>query len=104
MTCAHLCMVCVPQNMESTATQLRKVLRSLPYLQQAYKKEQDEGSAGLDDMLTMLYAEGGYFDKLFKGDDTWSKHSTGPELPANTAAEVRECAVRLHRLNEIVEM
>ena len=93
------------------------MLRSLPYLVQAHQKARDgeEDSASVrsdhetkpasEDMLAMLYAEGGYFDKLFKGDDTWSEHSTGPELTANTAApEVRECAVRLHRLNEIVEM
>ena len=102
MTCAHLCMVCVPQNMESTATQLRKVLRSLPYLQQAYKKEQDEGSAGLDDMLTMLYAEGGYFDKLFKGTRTYAIKK--PKLPAGTPLNARLNAVRLHRLKKIVEM
>ena len=101
MTCAHLCMVCVPQNMESTATQLRKVLRSLPYLQQAYKKEQDEGSAGLDDMLTMLYAEGGYFDKLFKGTRTYSIKK--PVLPAGTPLNARLNAVRLHRLKKIAE-
>ena len=102
MTCAHLCMVCVPQNMESTATQLRKVLRSLPYLQQAYKKEQDEGSAGLDDMLTMLYAQGGYFDKLFKG--TPHAIRPRPQLPVDTPLNVRLNAVRLDRLETLVEM
>ena len=88
--------------MEGAATQLRKVLRSFPYLQQAYKKEQDEGSAGLDGMLTMLYAEGGYFDKLFKGTRTYSIKK--PVLPAGTPLNARLNAVRLHRLKKIAEM
>ena len=89
--------------MESIAYQLREVLRSFPYLQQTHQKAQASKRKRRRGMTAMLYEEGGYFDKLFKGHQTFSKQSSGPELPANTPLNARLSATRLHRLKKNIE-
>ena len=86
--------VCVTQEMEPVASNLRQLLRSFPHLVQAVHSNISGPSS--NNVLTLIMADGGYFDQLLKDETGYVRAD-----PDMTDLE-RERAKQIHRLKTIL--
>ena len=91
--------VCVTQEMEPVASNLRQLLRSFPDLVQAHRNTPASPS---DDILAMIMANGGYFDKLLKDGSGYVKINIGPSGRPGIKNAERERTKRIQRLKTIL--
>ena len=93
--------VCVTQEMEPVASNLRQLLRSFPHLINAHHNNIRTHSYDL--LLAMIMANGGYFDKLLQDKSGSVKALVGPPLRPGTSDAEQHRAKRVQRLETILE-
>lgn len=93
--------VCVTQEMEPVASNLRQLLRSFPHLVQAVHSNISGPSS--NNVLTLIMADGGYFDQLLKDETGYVRGRVGPSPDPDMTDLERERAKQIHRLKTILE-